>query len=127
MDVLKLASFAIGGVMLAMLLKQKKPEYSLMISFAVCLFLFLCILAKLQTVFGYFKLLEETVQLDSAYVGTLIKMLGITYIAQFASDVCKDAGFLAIASQIELFARISILFLSLPVLMALTELIGEVL
>ena len=45
-------------------------------------------------------------------------MVGITYAAEFAVNVCRDSGYGAIAGQIENFAKMSILVVSLPVLMA---------
>ena len=76
---------------------------------------------------GYLKQLQAQVHIDGTYLDTILKMLGITYITQFASDLCRDAGYSAISSQMELFARVSVLFLSFPVLLALVEMIGEVL
>lgn len=85
------------------------------------------ILSKLSTALSYIGQLEALVDIEGVYLDTILKMLGISYITQFASDLCKDAGYSAVASQIELFARISILFLSFPVLMALVQTIEEVL
>ena len=127
MDVLKLAILAMGGIMLALLFKQNRPEFSFLISIAVCLMIFLCLLSKLQLLFGYIKQLEDMIPLDDTYVRTIIKMLGITYITQFAADLCKDAGYQAVSGQMELFARVSVLFLSFPVLLALAKTIGEIL
>ncbi len=127
MDVFKVAAFAVSGVLLALLLRQTKPEYSVFISMAVCICIFLYLLSRMQAVFGYLDQLRAQVPVDGIYLDTILKMLGITYITQFASDLCKDAGYSAISSQIELFARVSILFLSFPVLLALVETIGEVL
>lgn len=127
MDILKIAVLAISGVLLALMLKQTKPEYSSLVSLAVCICIFIYLLSKLETVLGYLSQLEALVNLDGIYLDTILKMLGITYITQFASDICKDAGYHAIAGQIELFARISILFLSFPVLVGLVQTIQEVL
>jgi len=127
MDVLKIVVLAISGVLFALMLKQTRPEYSSFISLAVCVCIFLYLLSKLETVLGYLGQLEEMVDMDGIYLDTVLKMLGITYITQFASDICKDAGYQAISSQIELFAKISILFLSFPVLMGLVQTIQEVL
>ena len=55
----------------------------------------------------------------------LMKMIGITYVAQFASEICKDAGYGAVGTQIEMFGKVSILFVSMPIMMALLETIGE--
>lgn len=127
MDILKIAALAISGVMLALMLKQVKPEYSIVIGMAVCICIFIYVLSKLQVVLGYLKQLEEILHVDSMYLDIVLKMLGITYITQFASDICKDAGYSAVSNQIELFAKVSVLFLSFPVLMTLVKTIGEVL
>lgn len=127
MDILKIAVLAISGVLMALMLKQAKPEYSMFISMAVCICIFIYLLSRLQTVLGYLNQLEVFANMDGVWLDTVLKMLGITYITQFASDLCKDAGYSAIANQIELFAKISILFLSFPVLMALVQTIGEAL
>ena len=58
---------------------------------------------------------------DNDYWKTLWKILGITYAAEFSSAICKDAGYQTIALQIEVFAKITILVLSLPVLSALLQ------
>lgn len=127
MDILKIAALAISGVMLAFMLKQVKPEYSIVIGMAVCICIFIYVLSKLQVVLGYLKQLEAMIHVDSMYLDIVLKMLGITYITQFASDICKDAGYSAVSNQIELFAKVSVLFLSFPVLMTLVKTIGEVL
>ncbi len=127
MDILKIAVLAVSGVLMALMLKQTKPEFGMFISMAVCICIFIYLLSKLQTILGYLDQLERLVHIDGIYLDTVLKMLGISYMTQFASDLCKDAGHSAIASQIELFARVSILFLSFPVLLALVQMIGEVL
>jgi stage III sporulation protein AD len=76
-------------------------------------------------VLEFIQKLEGLVAIDTAYIGLVIKMVGITYAAEFAVNVCKDAGFGAIAGQIETFAKMSILVVSLPVLLALIDTIGS--
>ena len=52
---------------------------------------------------------------------TLLKMIGITYIGQFSSGICRDAGYSSTGAQIELFCRLSVMVLSIPVLLALLD------
>jgi stage III sporulation protein AD len=52
-------------------------------------------------------------------------MVGITYAAEFAMNICKDAGYAAVGNQIELFAKLSILVLSIPVLTVFLETVGS--
>ena len=46
-----------------------------------------------------------------------------TYIAEFASDLCRDAGYQGVAGQIQIFGKISVLAVSVPVLTALLDVI----
>ena len=50
-----------------------------------------------------------------------MKIIGITYIAEFSADICKDAGYGTLASQIGIFSKLSILAVSMPVLSALLQ------
>ena len=65
--------------------------------------------------------MKEYLPVDTTYLNTLLKMIGITYIGQFGAGLCKDAGYSSIAGQIELFSKLSILALSMPVLLALLD------
>ena len=57
------------------------------------------------------------------YMGTLFKMLGITYVSELVSAICKDAGYQSVALQIEIFARLGIMVLCIPILMTLLEVV----
>lgn len=125
MDIVKIGVLGIAGVLLALILRKEKSEFSILISMVVCICIFVYIITKLQTIFDFTKKLEDMVSIDSAYIGLVVKMVGITYAAEFSSNICKDAGYTAIAGQIETFAKMSILVVSLPVLMTFMETIGS--
>ena len=76
---------------------------------------------KLQYLFQTVSKIQQNLSIDPEYFFTLIKMVGITYIGQFSAGICKDAGYQATAAQIELFCKLSVMVLSVPVLMALLE------
>jgi len=52
-------------------------------------------------------------------------MIGITYICEFSSNVCRDAGFQAIGGQIEVFGKVCILMFGLPIVISLLQTIGN--
>jgi stage III sporulation protein AD len=56
-----------------------------------------------------------------SYLSILVKVLGITYICEFSAGICKDAGFGAVADQIEILGKLSVIFAGLPVLFAVIE------
>lgn len=127
MDVVKISIIGIAGVLLATFLKKEKSEYSILISMIVCISIFMFLIGKMQVVVAFSKQLESMLSIDSGYITLILKMIGIAYVAGFAMDICKDAGYSAIGSQLETFAKISILVLSLPILLTFLETIGSIL
>ena len=127
MDVIKIGIIGVAGVLLATFLKKEKSEYSMLISMGVCILIFSFLIHKMQVVLAFVERLESMLSIDSSYIALILKMIGIAYVAGFAMDVCKDAGYAAIGSQIETFAKISILVVSLPVLLTFLEVIGSIL
>ena len=121
MEVVKIVMIGITGVLLALFLKESKPEYSVYLSFAVGICILGYAVEKLSYLFESIKKIQEFLPVDEKYVLVLLKMSGATYIGQFSSSICKDAGYAAIAGQIELFVKLYLMVLSLPVLLALVE------
>ena len=129
MSIIQSGILGVANVHLSVLFKGGKAEYGIYISVALSLLIFLGILGQLQVITEAIARIGGYIRLDGAYMGTLIKMLGVTYIAEFSSGICRalcrDAGYQTIAQQIEIFGKLTILVLSLPVLLALLETIGE--
>lgn len=125
MDILKIAVLGIAGMLLGILLKEQKKEYELFVMLGVSLCIFYFIMSKLQLVISVINRMQEYVNLDTSYIAILIKMIGITYVSEFSANLCKDAGYQAVAGQIEMFGKLSILAISMPVILVLLETIGE--
>ena len=122
---LKVAAIGLVSALLAMQLKQVKAEYSNYIALAAGILIFAFTLSKLDTITKTIKQIQSYISIDSAYVGILVKMIGITYLSEFACNICRDAGYHSIAGQIEIFAKLTIMGLSLPVILALLETITD--
>ena len=116
-----MSMLCIGAVVLALLLKQQKSEYALYLSLAAVILILMFSMNRLQVVMETIQKIEQYTGIDAAMLKILVKLMGITYVAEFASGICKDAGFSAIGSQIEMFAKFSIMAVSVPVLLTLLE------
>lgn len=127
MDILKISMFGISAVLLALVLKGYRPEYSYYISIAVCICIVMFAGTKLELLLGYAEKMQAMIHLEDSYMTMILKMIGVTYVAEFASNICKDCGYQTVAGQIEMFAKLSILALGMPVLLAFMETIGELL
>lgn len=125
MNSIQIALFGVVGTLLALQFKSGKSEYGIYVSLAVSLFLFLCMLSRLEIFVRTVKKIADYIKLDAGQMCILLKMAGVTYVAEFASGICKDAGYQNIAVQIEIFTKLTILAIGMPVLLALLELIGD--
>ena len=125
MNSIQIALFGVVGTLLALQFKSGKSEYGIYVSLAVSLFLFLCMLSRLEILAQTVKKIADYIKLDAGQMSILLKMAGVTYVAEFASGICKDAGYQNIAVQIEIFTKLTILAIGMPVLLALLELIGD--
>lgn len=125
MNSIQIALFGVVGTLLALQFKSGKSEYGIYVSLAVSLFLFLCMLSRLEIFVQTIKKIADYIKLDAGQMSILLKMAGVTYVAEFASGICKDAGYQNIAVQIEIFTKLTILAIGMPVLLALLELIGD--
>lgn len=126
MSMIQIGMIAVIGAVLTLQMKSGgRAEYATYICIAAGLLLFSFIAEQL----GYFVdtagQILSFLKLDAGYLSVMFKMIGITCIAEFTSGICKDAGCRTLAGQVELFGKLTILSLGMPVLLALLETIQE--
>lgn len=121
---LKIGIVGIVGVLAALLTKQSKAEFTVYISMGTCIIIFFYAMSKMEFILDSIGTISGLISIKATYITSLVKIIGITYISEFSSNICKDAGFGTIASQIEIFSKLSILAVSMPILMALFETIN---
>lgn len=125
MDMVKIGVLGIAGVLTGLLLKEMKPQFTIMVSMAACVVIFFYAISRLEALSELFGEMTGYVTIRDSYLEILLKIVGISYIADFASGICRDAGFSAVAGQIELFGKISVLTISTPVVLALLDTVSE--
>lgn len=125
MDIIKISLLGICGVVLGFLLKGTGPEYAGFITMGIGIMILGLAVGKLEYLFQSVSQLKDMLPVSQEYFATLIKMIGVTYIGQFSAGICKDAGHQSTAAQIELFCKLSVMVLSMPVLLALLNMIQE--
>ena len=125
MSIIQIGVIGIAGAVFAIQLKQNKAEFSIYLCIGVSLLIFFSILNHLEVIIDTVREVTQLINMDTTYITTLLKMLGVTYVAEFSSGICKDAGYQTIASQIEIFSKLTILVLSMPILVALLKTIQD--
>lgn len=123
---LKIAIIAVMAVFLALPLKNSKPEFSTMIIISGCLLILGCAVSKLGSIIEVVVSVKKYMGDEAVYLGILMKIIAITYIAEFGASICRDSGYSAIGNQVEFFGKLMILAVSMPIITTLLETISSI-
>ncbi len=83
--------------------------------------IFLFLIDQISHIIHMLQKMVSDTKINMIYFETILKIIGIAYIAEFAAQISKDAGQGAIASKIELGGKILILAMAIPILTAIIE------
>lgn len=120
-EIVKIVGIGLFAAILALVVKQQKPEIAIGISIAAGLAIMFMIIAPLRVVIETFQNLSNRTGIDAAYIELILKVIGIAYLVQFASETARDAGEASIASKLELAGKICIFVLAAPVVLSLVD------
>ena len=121
MEVAKIGAIGIIGVLLAVGFKSIKSEYAVYIGIAAGFIIFFTTLQYFAVFFEEIRFFWRMLDEESHFLGVLLKVAGIAYICEFCSGICKDAGYGAVAGQIEIFGKVMILLSGLPILLSVVQ------
>ena len=112
-------------VLMAIQFKSIKPEYGIMISVVGCTFIFLYSLVRVKEIVEMVERLAGITSVSREYIKIILKITGVTFISEIASDIAKDCGYQAVANQVQIFGKLSVLVISFPVFTELISSIGK--
>lgn len=121
MDIAKVCLLGLAAVLLGLQFKTGKQEYSIFIGIAVTILIFSFTAVYLLNAKEAFSSMLSLFSGSETYFAMLLKAIGITWLCELSSGICKDAGYQSVAAQIELFGKISILLLGIPIINALMQ------
>ncbi len=120
MDIVKLVSIAVFGLIIVVLVKKLNSDCAMYVSCALSVFITVFSIGILVPVFDYVKELEKTVAYGS-FAGILFKSAGICLLCSTASELCRDAGEGTTASKIEMAGKCTLITFSLPLIKTVFE------
>lgn len=111
---IKIAGFVLISLLLILFLKETKREFSIILAAACGIILFVTVADDLYDIAT--KIYDLSTQADNinTYISLMMRILGISLIAQFVADLCRDSGENALASQTEIASKVLILIMTLP-------------
>ena len=126
MNDIKLCGLILCALVICVIFKNIKNEYSLFVRLGITLVVSLASIGIMYPIFSYIDEIAKGTIIYS-YIPTLIKALGITFAIQITSDACVDAGESSLSERISLFGRIEILLITLPLIKDLFSMTEELL
>ena len=128
LSILPLLGLAVIAAVAAVFLKESRlPTLALLLTLAAGALIFLGLLPALAQLVAAFTALGESIGADGDYLQLMLKIIGLSYLAEFCAQLCRDAGQGAAAFKIELAAKTGVLLLALPVLAAVISSVSSLL
>lgn len=126
MDIMKIVMVGIIATVLAVLLREERPEIAVVISIITGLVIFIFIISKLNSVMSVLKYFAAKANIDVLYFSIILKVIAIAYITEFGAQICRDAGEGTIASKVEFAGKVLIMVLAIPILAALMDIMIKI-
>ncbi|AFQ43039.1 MULTISPECIES: stage III sporulation protein AD [Desulfosporosinus] len=121
MEIWQIVGLALIVTIFSVVLKQIKPEIALQLSILAGASIFIIVLSKIRVIVDLLQNLADQANINSYYLLIILKIVGVAYLAEFGAQICRDAGEGALATKIELAAKVGVIILAIPIIVAITE------
>ena len=121
MNIVNLCLIALIGTITAVIIKGYKQEFSILIIITLSMIFLSWMLSVFHEIYDQFESIIAELEQNKSFYKILFKIVGITYICEFSSGICKDAGYSSIASQIEIMGKMLVFLSGVPVLVSVIE------
>lgn len=121
MDIIQVVSLGLVATLLILLLQEQKSSVAFLLLLFTVIILFLSILGQVKHIFTLLAYMADKANIEPLYFKTILKIIGIAYIAEFGAQLIRDAGLNALASKVELAGKLFILILAIPIITAVIE------
>jgi len=123
MDIVKIIGVGFIALIIAVIIRQYKPEFAMYVSIIAGVIIIFMVLDKITGIITLLTNLSNKTGINAEYLGILLKITGIAILTEFAVSICKDSGENAIASKVDFGGKIIVISMSIPIISALLELI----
>ena len=121
MEIFQIIGLALVATILAGIVKVGQKDVGVLLTLTAGFIIFFMMLGPIGSVFQVLKELAAQANVSMAYLGTILKIVGIAYIADFGAQICRDAGEGALAAKVEFAAKILVLVLAVPIIVAVMQ------
>ncbi|MGF7048582.1 stage III sporulation protein AD [Paenibacillus sp. DS2015] len=127
MEIIQVVGLGLISTILILTIKEQKPMFAFLLTASTGIIIFLFLIGKIATVVGELERMAEAAGVQMIYLKTILKIIGIAYIAEFGSQIVRDAGQESIAAKIELAGKVLIMVLAIPIIGIIIETVMKLL
>jgi len=121
MDILQIVGIGFLATVLILVIREQKPMFAYLLATFVGVGIFLAFVGKIDDVISVLEELADRSGIPSVYLKTMLKIIGIAYIAEFGAQIVRDAGLESIATKIEFAGKMLILVMAVPIISVIVE------
>ncbi|WP_296864705.1 stage III sporulation protein AD [Thermosyntropha sp.] len=125
MEIAQIVGLALITTLLLLILRQEKPVMAVVLSIVFSIIIFSLMLGKMAAIIDVMQEITRKAEINYFFLGTMLKILGVAYLGEFAAAICQDAGEQAVAKKVEFASKIIIAVLALPIMIAILESLME--
>lgn len=126
MDIIKIVILGIVAIIINTILKPLDSKWTVIITITFAVLVLGYVLGYIKAIINFIEGFSEQYNIKPLYINTLMKVLGIALIAEIGANLSKDAGEEGISQYILMAGKILIIFISLPILKAVIDLIASI-
>ena len=121
MDIIQLVGICFVVTVLVMVIKEQKPIFAFLLTLFTGVLIFIFLLDQIRIVVVTHERLAEKTEVNTVFLKTILKIIGVAYIAEFGAQVVRDSGQESIASKIELAGKMLIMVMAVPIITVIIE------
>lgn len=121
MGITQIVGLALMVTVFLLILRQEKPVMAVLLSITFSILVFIMMMDKMGAIVNVMKELTRRAGINYFFMTTILKILGVAYLGEFAAVLCQDAGEQAVAKKVEFAAKIMIAVMALPIMAAILE------
>ena len=127
MDIIKIIGIGLIALIIIIIVRQYKPEFTLYVSLLAGAIILLFLMDKIGGIVDLLTTLSNKTAINNEFLTLLIKITGIAFLTEFAVSICKDTGESAIANKVDMGGKVIIVSMSIPIISSLLETVVEIL
>ncbi|MDQ1909533.1 stage III sporulation protein AD [Paenibacillus sp. GD4] len=127
MEIIQIVGLGLITAILVLIIKEQKPMFAFLLTAFTGITIFLFLIGKISAVIEVLEELANKADVNMVFLKTVLKIIGIAYIAEFGAQIVRDAGLEAVASKIELSGKILIMVMAIPIVSVIIETVVKLL